>query len=139
MTTKRLAPHDLFDSRPFGFSQIVVADAGRQVVHMSGQVAWTPERKIVGDDDLHAQVVQSLRNIERALLHVGASLDDVHALRIYVKLSHIDRPQDVTRGLVEVFGDALPCATWIGVPRLANEAFLVEIEPSAVTIPVQGL
>ena len=138
MTTKRLAPPDLFDSRPFGFSQMVVAEAGRQVVHMSGQVAWTPEREIVGPDDLHAQVVQSLRNIERALGHVGASLDDVHALRIYIKLSHIDQPEEVTRGLIDVFGDKLPCATWIGVPRLANEAFLVEIEPSAVTIPAQA-
>ena len=137
MTTKRLAPPDLFDSRPYGFSQMVVAEAGRQVVHMSGQVAWTPAQDIIGPDDLHAQVVQSLRNIERALLHVGAGLDDVHALRIYIKVSHIDRPEDVTRGLIEVFGDALPCATWIGVPRLANEAFLVEIEPSAVTIPAQ--
>jgi enamine deaminase RidA (YjgF/YER057c/UK114 family) len=138
MTTKRLAPPDLFDSRPFGFSQMVVADAGRQVVHMSGQVAWTPERKIVGSNDLHAQVVQSLRNIERALLHVGASLEDVHALRIYIKLSHIGRPEDITRGLIDVFGDRLPCATWIGVPRLANEEFLVEIEPSAVSIPASS-
>ncbi|MCR9176174.1 MAG: Rid family hydrolase [Alphaproteobacteria bacterium] len=137
MTTKRLTPSDPFDSRPFAFSQIVAAAAGHQVVHMSGQVAWRAEREILSPDDLHAQVVQSLRNIERAFVHVGASLDDVHALRIYTKLSHIELSQDVSRGLNEVFGDAPPCATWIGMPRPANEAFLVEIEPSAVTIPAQ--
>ena len=38
----------------------------------------------------------------------------------------------VREGLQHCFGAEPPCATWIGVPGLANEEFLVEIEPVAV-------
>lgn len=38
----------------------------------------------------------------------------------------------ITAALRKVFGDAPPCTTWIGVPSLAHEDFLVEVEPSVV-------
>jgi hypothetical protein len=34
-----------------------------------------------------------------------------------------------------VFGDNPPCITWIGVPSLAREEFLIEVEPSVVFLP----
>ena len=132
MQPTRINPPELFDSRPYGFSQMVVTPSGARMIHMSGQVAWNAQEEIVGKDDLYAQVVQSLRNIETALRHVDATLDNVVALRIYIKQSHMHVPNAVSRGLKEVFGENLPCATWIGVPTLANEEFLVEIEPTVV-------
>jgi hypothetical protein len=30
------------------------------------------------------------------------------------------------------FGDRLPCSTWIGVTSLADERFLIEVEPLPV-------
>ncbi|MCB0073213.1 MAG: hypothetical protein KDE20_17205 [Caldilineaceae bacterium] len=130
MQPTRINPPELFDSRPYGFSQMVVTPSGARMIHMSGQVAWNAQEEIAGKDDLYAQVVQSLRNIETALRHVDATLDNVVALRIYIKQSHMHVPNAVSRGLKEVFGENLPCATWIGVPTLANEEFLVEIEPT---------
>jgi 2-iminobutanoate/2-iminopropanoate deaminase len=132
METTRHNPPELFDSRPYGFSQIVVTPAAGRLIHLSGQVAWDANRQIVGRDDLAAQVIQSLRNIEIALDHVGASLSHVVALRLYIKHSHIAQGQAISSGLRQVFGDAPPCATWIGVPSLANPEFLVEIEPTVV-------
>ena len=132
MQPTRINPPELFDSRPYGFSQMVVTPSGARMIHMSGQVAWNAQEEIAGKDDLYAQVVQSLRNIETALRHVDATLDNVVALRIYIKQSHMHVPNAVSRGLKEVFGENLPCATWIGVPTLANEEFLVEIEPTVV-------
>ena len=132
MQPTRISPPELFDSRPYGFSQMVVTPPGARMIHMSGQVAWNAQEEIAGKDDLYAQVVQSLRNIETALRHVDATLDNVVALRIYIKQSHMHVPNAVSRGLKEVFGENLPCATWIGVPTLANEEFLVEIEPTVV-------
>ncbi|WP_417518506.1 RidA family protein [Minwuia sp.] len=137
MTVTRLNPPDLFDSGPTGFSQIVLREAGgRRTIHLAGQVAWGPDRKIAGSGDLESQVVESLRNIERGLARGGAALDDVSAMRIYIVESHIGQHEAITRGLKAVFGDSPPAATWIGVPCLASGDFLVEIEPNPVEIPL---
>jgi len=130
MPVQRINPPELFDSKPVGFSQMVVVEGETPSVHLSGQVAWNAEREIVGKGDLNKQVVQSLRNIETALGYAKASLKNVVALRIYIRQDVIHDTGAVTRGLLEVFDDALPCATWIGVPCLAREEFLVEIEPT---------
>ncbi len=134
MKPARHNPPQLFDSRSAGFSQAVVADAGARVVHVSGQVAWDADRTIVGPGDMHAQVVHSLKNLKIALEHAGASIRDVHALRIYIRHDVIEDTAAVSRGLVETFGEDLPCATWIGVPALAHAGFLVEIEPAPVAV-----
>jgi 2-iminobutanoate/2-iminopropanoate deaminase len=132
VNTTRINPPELFDSRPFGFSQMVVAAAGSRSIHLSGQVAWDAQRHIVGKDDMYTQVVQSLRNIEQALHYVDATLQHVVALRLYIKHSHIGEHTAISSALIHVFGENLPCATWIGVPSLANDDFLVEIEPTII-------
>lgn len=132
MSKHVINPPELFDSVQFGFSQIVVSPAGGRLVHMSGQVAWDEQRAIVGRGDLRAQVMQSLRNVETGLRLAGATLADVVALRIYIKYSHMGESGAVREGLQQFFGAEPPCATWIGVPGLASEEFLVEIEPVAV-------
>jgi 2-iminobutanoate/2-iminopropanoate deaminase len=132
MKKQIINPPQLFDSVQFGFSQIVVVPTGRATILMSGQVAWNAERQIVGPGDMRAQVVQTLKNIELALAQAGATLRDVVSLRIYIKYSHIGEWAAISDGLKQFFGDEPPCATWIGVPGLVNEDFLIEIEPVAV-------
>lgn len=133
MSPQRINPPELFDSRPGGFSQIVVSSGEARQVHMSGQVAWNAEREIVGPGDLYLQAIQSLENIRTGLSYTPATMDDVVALRIYIKHSHIQQGDAISRALRETFGDQLPCSTWIGVPSLAKEEFLVEIEPTIIT------
>ena len=132
MSKQVINPPELFDSVQFGFSQIVVSPPGGRLVHMSGQVAWDERRAIVGRGDLRAQVMQSLRNVETGLRLAGGTLADIVALRIYIKYSHMGESGAVREGLQHFFGAEPPCATWIGVQGLANEEFLVEIEPIAV-------
>lgn len=132
MNKQVINPPELFDSVQYGFSQIVVSPPGGRLIHMSGQVAWDAQRQIVGSSDLRAQVMQSLRNIETGLRLAGATLADVVALRIYIKQSHMGESGAIREGLQHFFGVEPPCATWIGVPELANEGFLVEIEPVAI-------
>ena len=66
MTKESLNPDSLFNSLQYGFSQIVVAE-GQRTVYFSGQVAWDENENIVGENDLQAQVWQSLRNVETAV------------------------------------------------------------------------
>lgn len=130
MTIQRINPPELFDSSPAGFSQVVIVQNDPPSVHLSGQVAWNANKEIVGADDLYRQVVQSLRNVETALGYANATLRNIVALRIYIRQDEIHDGAAVTKGLREVFGNDLPCATWIGVPCLAKDEFLVEIEPT---------
>jgi enamine deaminase RidA (YjgF/YER057c/UK114 family) len=129
-------PASLFDSRQYGFAQvaIVVTPAGR-VVHVSGQVAWDADRNIVGRGDVGRQLEKSLENLGLALRSVGAVLDQVGSLRIYIKQSHIREGEAISKVLRSVFGDNPPCSTWIGVPSLADDDFLVEVEPAPVLLP----
>jgi len=127
------APAGIFDSRQYGFAQVtVVSTPFGDAVHVSGQVAWDAERNIVGPGDIGRQLTKSLENLAVALESAGAKLDQVGALRLYIKQSHIHEGAAISGALRAAFGDNPPCATWIGVPSLADDQFLVEIEPSVV-------
>ena len=91
MTKRRIDPDTLFPSRRYGFSQ-VVATRGGTTVYCSGQVAWDEHGRLVGADDLPAQMRQALANVERAVAAAGGSRDDVVSLRIYVVGSHVHAP-----------------------------------------------
>jgi enamine deaminase RidA (YjgF/YER057c/UK114 family) len=126
-------PAGLFDSREYGFAQVAVTQTPvGPAVHVSGQVAWDADRTVVGRDDIGRQLEKSLENLATALASVGASLDQVGALRLYIKQSHMHEGKAISGALRAAFGDNPPCTTWIGVPALADDAFLVEVEPSTV-------
>ena len=126
-------PDGIFDSRPYGFAQVAIVPTPLgNTVHVSGQAAWDAEQRIVGAGDIGRQLEKSLENLAVALESVGASLDQVGALRLYIKQSHMHEGKAISGALRAMFGDTPPCSTWIGVPSLADEDFLVEVEPSPV-------
>lgn len=128
MPKKYLNPEELFPSLQYGFSQIVVSQGGR-TVHLSGQVAWDEKQQLVGPDDLRVQTRQTLRNIETAMKLAGGSLADVVSMRIYIVQEKLDETHLISEALKAFFAaDQAPATTWIGVPALANEEFLIEIE-----------
>jgi enamine deaminase RidA (YjgF/YER057c/UK114 family) len=133
MSRSLTVPAGIFDSRDYGFAQVaIIPTPFGDAVHVSGQVAWDASRKIVGAGDIGRQLEKSLENLAMALASVGASLDQVGALRLYIKQSHIHEGNAISAALKAAFGDKPPCATWIGVPGLANDEFLIEVEPSVV-------
>ncbi len=132
MSKITLNPDSLFSSRQYGFSQIVVAQ-GSRTVYFSGQVAWDENQNIIGENDLRAQVWQSLRNVETVMATAGGALTDIVALRIYIVHDWMDKTAPVSEGLKAFFpGDHPPATTWIGVQSLARPEFLIEIEGTAV-------
>lgn len=127
------SPAGLFESRQYGFAQVVVVPTPfGKVVHVSGQVAWDVDRNIVGADDIGRQLEKSLENLGLALKSVGATLDQVGALRLYIRQGHMHEGKAIGAALKAVFGDKPPCSTWIGVTSLADDDFLIEVEPDPV-------
>lgn len=125
-------PINLFDSRPYGFSQIVVTDPGK-MVFISGQVAWDENLQITGNGDLEKQTEKSVLNLKVAMEAIGGKLENIVMLRIYkVNYQKEDGPA-INRILKKYFGNQNPPAsTWISVSGLANKEFMIEIEAQAV-------
>ena len=129
---KHISPIELFDSKEFGFSQVVVSEPGL-FVFISGQVGLDKNRNIVGENDLKSQTKQSFGNLKIAIESVGGHLTDIVMLRIYV-VNYKDADAEIIgEELRTYFGiHDPPASTWIGVTALANEKFMIEIEAQAV-------
>jgi len=132
MPRRTLQPPQLFDSRPWGFSQVSISPPGT-LVHVAGQVAWDAEGKVsaVGRE---AQLRQVLAQVILAVEAAGGSADDIQMLRLYMPGFQSGPEADlVGQVLAETFGtENPPASTWIGVDALAQPEYLVEVDAVAV-------
>jgi enamine deaminase RidA (YjgF/YER057c/UK114 family) len=110
-----------------GYSRAIRAGAQ---IFVTGTTATDERGEIVGVGDAYAQTVQVIRNIERALVALGAGLEDVVRTRMFV--TDIARWEEFGRAHGEFFGRIRPCATMVEVRRLIDDRMLIEMEADAI-------
>ena len=103
-----------------------VANVNAPLFYVAGQLGLKPDGKIAGD--FRAQAVQAFENLKAALAAVGASFDDVVKLNNYL----IDIPTNISvyREVRDKYVNTgrPPASTTIGVPALARDGALFEVE-----------
>jgi enamine deaminase RidA (YjgF/YER057c/UK114 family) len=125
-------PPELFDSLPYGFSQIAFAQ-GRRIVTFSGQVGWNETGQNVAEGDLGAQAVKAFSNLKVAVEAAGGTLDDILSLRMYLVAAYMPMWAAAREAMKAIFPPHNPpTLTLIGVTCLAAPDILIEIEALAV-------
>jgi enamine deaminase RidA (YjgF/YER057c/UK114 family) len=98
-------------------------------IYVTGTTATDENGEVVGVNDGYAQTVQTIRNIERALQALDASLKNVVRTRMFV--TDISRWQEYGRAHGEFFRETMPATTMVEVAKLIDPRMLIEIEADA--------
>ena len=98
-------------------------------VYVSGTTAADNNGNVVGPNDAYAQTVRAILNVESALKHAGANLENVVRTRMFV--TDISRWEEYARAHGEFFRDIRPCATMVEIRRLIHPDMLIEMEADA--------
>ena len=119
---------------PKGYANGIMAE-GRQVF-IAGQIGWTAEAKLVGDDFV-AQVEQVLSNIVAVLAEAGGQAHHITRMTWYLtdKAEYMARQKEIGEAYRRVIGRHFPAMTAVIVAGLIEDGAKVEIEATAV-IPV---
>ena len=98
-------------------------------IYVTGTTATDDAGEVVAVGDAYAQAVRAIRNIESALVRLGAGLEHVVRTRMFV--TDISRWEEFGRAHGEFFREIMPATTMIEVSRLIDERMLIEIEADA--------
>lgn len=118
--------------RPRGYTH-AVAVRGGTTVHVSGQVAFDAQGRVVGEGDLRAQTEQVFANLHVALAAAGAGWQHLVKTTVFVVgLSPAARDIVAEVRARHLAGVTPPASTMVGVTALVRPELLIEIEAVAV-------
>lgn len=109
-----------------GYSRVVRVG---NIIEVAGTTAMDGDT-LIGKGDMYAQTAFILKKIEKALLGMGITMNDVVRTRMFI--TDINKWKDAGRAHGEVFKDIKPVSTMVEVSKLINNDLLIEIEATAI-------
>ena len=118
-------------AKPPGYTHVVEVTGPGRTIYIAGQLGFDASGKLAGAD-FRAQAEQAFVNLKSALAAVGAGVE--HVVKINNYLVDIGTNIATYRELRDRHLNmaAPPASTAVGVPALAREGALFEIEAIAV-------
>ena len=115
--------------KPGGYTHVIEVTGPGRIIYIAGQLGFGHDGRA---GDFRAQAVQAFENLKAALASVGASFDHVVKLNNY--LVDIRKNLPIYREVRDKYVNtsAPPASTTIGVPALAREDALYEVEAVAI-------
>ena len=121
-------------SKPPTYSHVVEVNGPHRTVYLAGQTGVDANGKVA--EGFRAQMVQVMENIKTALASVGGGFE--HVVKITSYLTNLEANGAEFREVRSSYfpnKEALPASTLLQISRLANPAYLVEVEAIAVLPP----
>lgn len=131
MSKRIIKPPSL--AQPRGFNHGVLTSGG-QILWLAGQDASDAQGRIVGAENLVAQMEQTLRNLRAVVAEAGGAMTDIVKLTIFVRSRENYLSQRRELGVVwqRYFGDYYPALALFEVSGFLQRDALIEIEGVAV-------
>jgi enamine deaminase RidA (YjgF/YER057c/UK114 family) len=121
-------------TKPAAYSQVVEVNGPHRMIYLAGQTGVDANGNVA--QGFRAQAVQVMENIKTALASVGGDFDHIVKLTSY--LTDIEANAAAYREVrASYFPNkaALPASTLLQISRLANSAYLLEVEATAILPP----
>lgn len=125
-------------SEPVGYSHVTTASITNRskFVCIAGQASLDPQKKntVIGVDDITTQAYNSYKNLGIALAAAGAKPQHVLRSNIYTTANSADDISTIVNAREDFFREckSAPPGALIGVPFLALEGLLVEVDADAI-------
>jgi 2-iminobutanoate/2-iminopropanoate deaminase len=116
---------------PVAFCNAIAFDLAdvRRLVYISGQLAFDEQNQLVGKGDVGAQTEQVLKNIQRRLEPLGATMADVVQVTVFVK--ELAGLREIHAARLRYFPPPYPTSTLVAVSELVHPDALIEINAVA--------
>jgi len=116
-----------------GYSQVAEVTGGK-IVYIAGQVALNKAGSLVGKDDFHAQVQQVFENLNAAVEAAGGDFHSVIKLNYYCSAAVDPAQISAVREIRDKYVNTAnpPTSTFVFVPQLVRQEWLIEVDAVAV-------
>ena len=121
-------------AKPPGYTHVVEVTGPGRTVYFAGQLGLDRSGKLV-EGGFREQTVQAFENLKAALASVGGGFEHVVKLNNYLVdiKTNIPLLRDVRNRYINT--SQPPASTTVGVPQLAREGALFEVEAVAILPP----
>jgi enamine deaminase RidA (YjgF/YER057c/UK114 family) len=119
-------PSHLPDPTQNGYSTVVITPASGRLAFISGQGGQDQTGALA--PDFATQVKQAYVNLNAVIDALGARLEQVVKLTVFVVDHDMSKLGVLTENITRMFGAKLPAQTLVPVPKLALDPMLFEVE-----------